>query len=76
MALGYGTGEAEGREADDLIAAKVEELKGRHELVIVSADKDLAQLIEPGVSQLLPPPTANPRLGWRMLDEKGVVEKF
>ena len=21
-------------------------------------------------------PTANPRLGWRMLDEKGVVEKF
>jgi len=74
--LGYGTGEAEGREADDLIAAKVEELKGSHELVIVSADKDLAQLIEPGVSQLLPPPTANPRLGWRMLDEKGVVEKF
>ena len=74
--LGYGTGEAEGREADDLIAAKVEELKGNHELVIVSADKDLAQLIEPGVCQLLPPPTANPRLGWRMLDEKGVVEKF
>ena len=28
LALGYGTGEAEGREADDLIAAKVEELKG------------------------------------------------
>ena len=74
--LGYGTGEAEGREADDLIAAKVEELKGNHELVIVSADKDLAQLIEPGVCQLLPPPTANPRLGWRMLDEKGVVDKF
>ena len=74
--LGYGTGEAEGREADDLIAAKVDELKGNHELVIVSADKDLAQLIEPGVCQLLPPPTANPRLGWRILDEKGVVEKF
>ena len=46
--LGYGIGEAEGREADDLIAAKVEELKESHELVIVSADKDLAQLIEPG----------------------------
>jgi DNA polymerase-1 len=76
LALGYGTGEAEGREADDLIAAKVEELKGSHELVIVSADKDLAQLIEPGVSQLLPPPTANPRLGWRMLDDQGVTEKF
>ena len=80
-ALGYGIGEAEGREADDLIAAKVLELKGENELVenelvIVSADKDLAQLIEPGVSQLLPPPTANPRLGWRLLDETGVMEKF
>ncbi len=80
-ALGYGSGEAEGREADDLIAAKVLELKGENELVenelvIVSADKDLAQLIEPGVSQLLPPPTANPRVGWRLLDETGVMEKF
>ena len=75
-ALGYGTGEAEGREADDLIAAKVQELKGEKELVVVSADKDLAQLIEPSVSQLLPPPTANPRVGWRLLDEKGVMEKF
>ena len=76
LALGYGTGEAEGREADDLIAAKVEEMKDSHDIVIVSADKDLAQLIRPGVSQLLPPPTANPRVGWRLMDEKGVEEKF
>ncbi len=25
---------------------------------------------------MLPPPTANPKLGWRVLDETGVVEKF
>lgn len=76
LAMGYGTVEESGREADDLIAAKVEEFRDLHELTIVSADKDLAQLIRPGVSQLLPPPTANPRLGWRLLDEKGVEEKF
>ena len=36
----------------------------------------MAQLIRPGVSQLLPPPTANPKIGWRLLDEKGVEDKF
>ena len=76
VALGYGIGEEEGREADDLIAAKVDELKENDEVTIISADKDLAQLIRPGVSQLLPPPTANPRIGWRLLDEKGVEDKF
>ena len=25
---------------------------------------------------MLPPPTANPKLGWRLLDEAGVVEKY
>ena len=75
-AMGYGVSEQEGREADDLIAAKVEELAASHEITIVSADKDLAQLIRPSVRQLLPPPTANPRLGWRLLDEEGVEEKF
>ena len=74
--MGYGLGEEEGREADDLIAAKTAELGTSDEIVIVSADKDLGQLVRPGVSQLLPPPTANPRLGWRMLDEQGVEEKF
>lgn len=76
IAMGYGMFEQEGREADDLIAAKTEELSEDHQIVIVSADKDLAQLIRPGVSQLLPPPTANPRVGWRMLDESGVEDKF
>jgi len=76
-AMGYGWAEKEGLEADDLIATKTKELKGGGtEVTIVSSDKDLAQLVSPGVRQLLPPPTANPRVGWRMLDEEGVNEKF
>ncbi len=66
-----------GVEADDLIACAVNQLKGKYtEILIVSADKDLAQLVGPGVTQLLPPPTAKPSLGWRKLDPDGVVEKF
>ncbi len=76
-AMGYGRSEKSGLEADDLIASAVSFYKGSpYNVVIVSADKDLAQLICPRVMQLLPPPTANPRLGWRMLDEEGVMEKF
>jgi DNA polymerase-1 len=76
-ALGYGWAEKEGLEADDLIATKTMQLKEEGtELTIVSSDKDLAQLVSPGVKQLLPPPTANPRIGWRTLDEQGVEEKF
>mgnify|MGYP001157055133 FL=1 len=76
ISLGHGMCEEEGREADDLIASKVAELDNKNEIVIVSADKDLGQLVKSGVSQLLPPPTANPKIGWRILDEKGVEEKF
>lgn len=76
-AMGYGWAEREGVEADDLIATKVKELKGQgNEITIVSSDKDLAQLVCPGVKQLLPPPTANPGMGWRIMDERGVAEKF
>ena len=75
--MGYGWAQKEGLEADDLIATKVKELNGSDcEITIVSSDKDLAQLVSPNVKQLLPPPTANPRLGWRMLDEVGVTDKF
>jgi DNA polymerase-1 len=76
-AMGYGWAEKEGLEADDLIATKTMQLREEGtELTIVSSDKDLAQLVSPGVKQLLPPPTANPRIGWRTLDEQGVEEKF
>ncbi len=58
-----------GVEADDLIAAAAVRLAGAgHEVVIVSADKDFGQLLGPGIVQLLPAPTANPKLGWRRRD--------
>ncbi len=39
-------------EADDLIGSLCEWAKGRHEVAILSADKDLFQLIAPGVSYI------------------------
>ena len=76
-AAGYVGIERDGVEADDLIAA----YSRRHEragaeVLVVSADKDLGQLVTERVHQLVPPPTANPRLGWRELDPAAVVEKF
>ena len=76
-ALGYFSFEMEGLEADDLIASAVRQKKSSScDLIIVSADKDLAQLVDSGVQQLLPPPTANPKLGWRILDLFSVKDKF
>ena len=75
--LGCSVYEEIGIEADDIIGALALRLSNAGDNVkIVSADKDLAQCIKPGVSQLLPPPTANPRLGWRNLDREGVINKF
>ncbi len=75
--LGYGWAEVEGIEADDLIASHLKKIDTEDvQTLIVSSDKDLGQLISPRVRQLLPPPTANPRIGWRTLDESGVAEKF
>ena len=76
-ALGHFWYEVDGLEADDLIASAVRIKKAEgNEIIIVSSDKDLAQLVDFEVTQLLPPPTANPKLGWRLLDESGVKEKF
>jgi DNA polymerase-1 len=76
-ACGHGPVEKEGIEADDLIAALARtQARAGHEVWVVSADKDFAQLIAPGIFQLLPPPTANPRLGWRPLDRAAVEAKF
>lgn len=75
--LGIPLYELEGVEADDLIATLARRYReAGAEVLIVSADKDLAQCVGPGVSQLLPPPTANPKLGWRTLDRDGVQDKF
>ena len=61
---------------DDIFKYQLAVEANKNDVLIVSADKDLAQLICSGVEQLLPPPTANPRLGWRLLNEEGVKERF
>lgn len=77
VAMGYACIERRGIEADDLIGhTALNLIRHDNEIYIVSADKDLAQLLRKGISQLLPPPTANPKIGWRLLDTDGVKEKF
>ncbi len=69
--------ELDGVESDDLLASQAHMLAAAgHDVLIVSADKDFAQCVNDRVKLLLPPPTANPKLGWRVLDASGVGEKF
>jgi DNA polymerase I len=76
-AMGLGGLEIDGVESDDLLASHAWALaKQGHEVLIVSSDKDFAQVVGERIKIMLPPPTANPKLGWRIMDEKGVVEKF
>lgn len=63
-------------EADDLIASAAAQMAEAGEAVaIVSADKDFGQCVGGLVCQWLPPPTAQPKLGWRKLDAVGVLDK-
>lgn len=76
-ALGCVGIELEGVESDDLLAAEAVALaRAGHEVLIVSSDKDFAQIVDERIKILLPPPTANPKLGWQMRDAAGVREKF
>lgn len=76
-AMGLVGVELDGVESDDLVASQARALANAgHEVLIVSADKDFAQCVDDRIKLLLPPPTANPKLGWRVLDAAGVVEKF
>jgi len=69
--------EVHGVESDDLLASQAVALASAgHEVLIVSADKDFAQLVNDQIKILQPPATANPQLGWRVLDAAGVQEKF
>jgi DNA polymerase-1 len=69
--------EQEGVESDDLLASQAVALAGAgHEVLIVSADKDFAQIVGDKIKIMLPPPSANPKLGWRLMDAAGVREKF
>jgi DNA polymerase-1 len=76
-AMGYMGVEQDGVESDDLLASEAVALaREGHEVLIVSSDKDFAQIVNAQIKILLPPPSANPKLGWRMLDAAGVAEKF
>lgn len=76
-ALGYAGIEQDGVESDDLLASEaVARAKVGDDVLIVSADKDFAQIVSDRIKILLPPPSANPKLGWRLLDAAGVGEKF
>jgi DNA polymerase I len=69
--------ERDGVESDDLLASQAVPLAAEgHEVLIVSADKDFAQVVGERISMMLPPPSANPKLGWRRMDAAGVREKF
>lgn len=75
-ALGGGVLEEQGVEADDLVASAAAQLAAAGEdVAIVSADKDFGQCVGGRVTQWLPPPTAQPKLGWRVMDAEGVREK-
>lgn len=76
-AMGLAGIEVNGVESDDLLASEAVALaKAGHDVVIVSSDKDFAQIVDHKIKIMLPPPSANPKLGWRLLDAAGVQEKF
>ncbi|MCX6936991.1 MAG: 5'-3' exonuclease [Verrucomicrobia bacterium] len=75
--LGISTVEDYGVESDDLLAAyAIKQADLGHDVLIVSSDKDFAQIVTEKIQILLPPPSAQPKLGWRRLDASAVFEKF
>lgn len=76
-AMGLVGVEQTGVESDDLLAAQAVALAhAGHEVRVVSSDKDFAQIVGERITILLPPPSANPKAGWRVMDAAGVAEKF
>ncbi|HEY5078221.1 MAG TPA: 5'-3' exonuclease H3TH domain-containing protein [Opitutaceae bacterium] len=76
-AMGLGGVEQDGVESDDLLASYAWALARKgDEVLVVSSDKDFAQIVGERIAMLLPPPTANPKLGWRRMDRAAVIEKF
>lgn len=64
-------------EADDIIGSYAVSLARQgHHVYIVSADKDFAQCVGDRVWMMVPPPTANAKVGWKRLDPVGVKDKF
>ncbi len=76
-AMGLAGIELQGVESDDLLASEAVKLaEAGDDVIIVSSDKDFAQIVGDRIKIMLPPPSANPKLGWRLVDAAGVQEKF
>jgi DNA polymerase-1 len=76
-AMGLAGIEQEGVESDDLLAAEAVALaRAGREVVIVSGDKDFAQVVSDQIKIMLPQPLHNPKLGWRLMDAAGVQENL
>jgi DNA polymerase I len=76
-AMGYVGVEHAGVESDDVLASQAVALANQgHTVLIVSSDKDFAQIVDDRIKILLPPPSANPKLGWQFRDHAAVVGKF
>lgn len=77
ISLGLAAVEQNGVESDDLLASCAVRCAAQgDDVLIVSSDKDFAQIVSDRIKLLLPPPSAQPKLGWRRLDASGVQEKF
>lgn len=75
--LGIATVEDYGIESDDLLAAyAIKQANLGDDVLIVSSDKDFAQIVTEKIQILLPPPSAQPKLGWRRLNAAAVLDKF
>ena len=80
-AMGFKVIVRDGIEADDVLASFARAIQKKasdvsKKILMVSADKDLAQVVDEQIYQLCPPPTANPKLGWRVMDPKAIEKKF
>ncbi len=77
LTLGLAAIEQNGVESDDLLAScAVQRAAKGDEVLIVSSDKDFAQIVSDRIQLLLPPPSVQPKLGWRRIDAAGVKDKF
>ena len=77
QAMGIKSVEQHGVESDDLLASEAVELSRQgHDVLILSSDKDFAQIVSDKITIMLPPATSNPKLGWRRMDRSAVIEKF
>jgi len=72
-ALGHPVHVREGQEADDVIAATAVNLSGSGEVVILSADKDLLQVISPSVKVCRPVKGVSE---FRVYDQEAFLEEY